>query len=192
MAATEVTAKYMNMTEIIKKAKAIGIDPGKMEKVELILAIQTAEGSNPCFGTLEGQCAHAECCFMQDCFKTSLAKYKQAEQYLKQHVGELTSVNEQLQYEITEREHVESGFEQYCKRLEQQIDGQTVELATVNARIQRQTAEYQQLGERLALLQAKMDNINSVINKQLELRETKPGAVESSTFVSAPPGCTYN
>ena len=170
MAATEVTAKHMNMTEIIKKAKTIGIDPGKMEKVELILAIQTAEGSNSCFGTLDQQCTHAECCFMQDCFKTSLAKCKQTEQHLKQHVGELTSVNEQLQYEITEREHVEEGFEQYCKRLEQQIEEQTVELATVNAGLQRQTTEYQRLGERLALLQAKMDNISSIINKHSKMK----------------------
>ena len=35
MAATEVTAKRMNMTEIIKKAKTIGIKPGKMKKAEL-------------------------------------------------------------------------------------------------------------------------------------------------------------
>jgi len=84
MSTTEVTAKHMNMTEIIKKAKTIGIDPGKMKKAELIRSIQTAEGSSPCFGTSDGQCAYDECCFVRDCFKSSLAKRKQTEEHPEQ------------------------------------------------------------------------------------------------------------
>ena len=87
MAMTEVTAKRMNMTEIIKKAKTIGIDPGKMKKADLISSIRTAEGSTNCFGTSDGQCAYAECCFMQDCFKISLAEHKQTAEHLKQQIG---------------------------------------------------------------------------------------------------------
>jgi hypothetical protein len=51
------------------------------------------------------------------------------------------------------------------------LEKQTVELAAVNDKIRRQTAEYQRVGERLAQLQAKLDNINSIINKQLKLEK---------------------
>jgi len=192
MAATEVTVKHMNMTEIIKKAKAIGIEPGKMKKAELIRSIQTAENHTGCFGTSDGQCAYTECCFMQDCFKTSLAECKQATEHLVQQIGELTTANEQLQQEITERQQTEYELEQYCGRLEQRIEEQTVEVTATNEELQRQTAECQRLEQCLVQLQAKLDNINSIITKQLGLRKITPDALESSTFASAPLSCAYN
>ena len=63
---------HMNMTEIRKKAKTLGIVPGKMKKAELIHSIQIAEGCSPCFGRSNGQCEYIDCCFMQDCLKTKL------------------------------------------------------------------------------------------------------------------------
>ena len=50
MAATKVARRSMGMPEIKKKAKGLGITPGKMKKADLIHAIQTAEGCTACFG----------------------------------------------------------------------------------------------------------------------------------------------
>ena len=192
MAMIEVTTKYMNVTEIIKKAKAIGIDPGKMKKAELIRSIQIAEGCIPCFGTSDGQCAYAECCFMQDCFKISLAERKQTAEHLTQQIGELTAENEQLQQEIIERQQAEGQLEQYCDRLELRIEEQGIKLAAASDDLRRQTAERQRLEQCLVQLQTKLDNIKSIIKKQLELREIKPEVFESSTFAKTPLACTYN
>ncbi len=59
----------MKMLEIKEKARALGINPGKMNKAELIHAIQTAEGNTPCFGKSNGHCPHTNCCFVEDCLK---------------------------------------------------------------------------------------------------------------------------
>ena len=64
-----VMTKPMNMTEIKAKAKDLGINSGKMKKIELVRAIQLAEGNNPCYGTNDGSCPWTECCFMADCHK---------------------------------------------------------------------------------------------------------------------------
>jgi len=69
MPATKVKEKRMGMPEIRKKAKALGIIPGKMKKVELVHAIQMAEGCTPCFGRSNGQCSYTDCCFIKDCLK---------------------------------------------------------------------------------------------------------------------------
>jgi len=60
----------MKMSEIKEKAKRLGVTPGKMKKVDLIHAIQTAEHNKPCFGTSNGQCPYTDCCFLEDCLKT--------------------------------------------------------------------------------------------------------------------------
>ena len=72
MPATKVAQKRMGMSEIRMKAKTLGITPGKMKKVELIHAIQVAEGCTPCFGRSNGQCPYNDCCFMESCFKIRL------------------------------------------------------------------------------------------------------------------------
>jgi hypothetical protein len=61
--------EHMTMPEVREKAKALGIMPGRKKKVELIHAVQVAEGCTPCFGTSDGQCPYVDCCFMKDCFK---------------------------------------------------------------------------------------------------------------------------
>ncbi len=60
----------MKIGQIKEKAQALGINPGKMKKTELIHAIQHAEGNTACFGTAEGFCPNSDCCFMHDCLKT--------------------------------------------------------------------------------------------------------------------------
>ena len=72
MPSTKVLEKPMKMTEIKAKAKALGIDSKKMKKVELIHAIQAAEGYNTCFGRSNGQCQYTSCCFIWDCLKNRL------------------------------------------------------------------------------------------------------------------------
>ncbi len=69
MPATKVADKSMKLSEIKMKAKALGLSPGKMSKVELIHAIQLAEGNTQCFGTSNGRCPYTNCCFMKDCLK---------------------------------------------------------------------------------------------------------------------------
>jgi hypothetical protein len=61
--------KSLKMPEIKQKAQGLGITPGKMSKLDLIHAIQVAEGCRPCFGTSNGQCPYTDCCFLKDCFK---------------------------------------------------------------------------------------------------------------------------
>jgi len=72
MPATITAEKRMGMPEIRMKAKAVGLTPGKIKKVDLIHAIQVAEGCLPCFGKSGGQCSYTDCCFMKDCFKIKL------------------------------------------------------------------------------------------------------------------------
>jgi hypothetical protein len=62
-------AKVMTMAEIGQKAISLGIQPGQMDKAELIHSIQKAEGNTSCFGTSKGQCLYTDCCFMADCLK---------------------------------------------------------------------------------------------------------------------------
>ncbi len=57
----------MNLTEVRKKATALGIKPDRIKKQELILEIQTREGSFPCFGTATNYCDRMDCCFKEDC-----------------------------------------------------------------------------------------------------------------------------
>jgi len=72
MTATNIADKGISMPEIKMKAQALGINPGKMKKHEIIHAIQTAEGNTPCFGKSNGKCPYTDCCFMKDCLKTRL------------------------------------------------------------------------------------------------------------------------
>jgi hypothetical protein len=57
------------MSEVRAKAKAVGIDPGKMKKTELICAIQKAEGFTACFGSGKQDCPYTDCCFRSDCIE---------------------------------------------------------------------------------------------------------------------------
>jgi hypothetical protein len=61
--------KTITMAEIGRKAIALGIQPGQMNKTELIHSIQQAEGNTACFRTSNGRCLFTDCCFMADCLK---------------------------------------------------------------------------------------------------------------------------
>jgi hypothetical protein len=63
-------AKATSIAELVRqKAISLGIQPGQMNKVELIHSIQRAEGNTACFGTSNSQCPYTDCCFMADCLK---------------------------------------------------------------------------------------------------------------------------
>lgn len=59
----------MKIDDIKKRAREIGIEPGKMKKADLIHAIQEAEGNPPSFGNNDGNCPYADCCWWDDCIK---------------------------------------------------------------------------------------------------------------------------
>ena len=57
----------MNVTEIKKKAKTMGIADSKLNKDELVRAIQATEGNYPCFKTAENYCDQVVCLWRDDC-----------------------------------------------------------------------------------------------------------------------------
>ena len=63
--------EQMTIPEVKRKAREIGVRPGRLKKSELIRAIQTAEGNMACYGTAKGGCPNADCCFMVDCLRAS-------------------------------------------------------------------------------------------------------------------------
>lgn len=63
----------MTLAEIKAKAKGVGIKAGTKKKVELIHAIQLAEGNFACFGTAIDSCDQRDCCFIKDCLAMSKA-----------------------------------------------------------------------------------------------------------------------
>ncbi len=58
----------MEMKQIRKIAKKHGIKTEKMNKEDIIRAIQRAEGNFDCFGSaLAGECSESECLWRKDC-----------------------------------------------------------------------------------------------------------------------------
>jgi predicted metal-binding transcription factor (methanogenesis marker protein 9) len=57
----------MKMTAIKEKAKMLGVQSGKMKKIDLIKAIQLAEGNDACFGSNNMQCPQMDCCWRGEC-----------------------------------------------------------------------------------------------------------------------------
>lgn len=59
----------MKMPQVREKARALGIQPKKTTKLELIRMIQRREGFPDCYGRSHGHCMNLECCFRSDCIK---------------------------------------------------------------------------------------------------------------------------
>jgi len=58
----------MNMQEIRGIAKDRGVKSGNLKKVELVQAVQAAEGNEQCFGTGKAaECGQEECLWKADC-----------------------------------------------------------------------------------------------------------------------------
>ena len=59
----------MTVKELQKMAKGLGIKTAGLKKVELIKAIQKAEGNFDCFGTATDYCDQMNCLFRENCLR---------------------------------------------------------------------------------------------------------------------------
>lgn len=58
----------MKLQEIKEIAKKLNVKAGTMKKVDLVRAIQSAEGNLPCFGTgAASSCGQDGCLWRDDC-----------------------------------------------------------------------------------------------------------------------------
>jgi len=57
----------MNMPEVRKRAKELGVKTGGIKKSDIIRDIQTKEGNTPCFQTGMKTCDQSNCCWRSDC-----------------------------------------------------------------------------------------------------------------------------
>jgi len=57
----------MNVQTIKAIAKKMSIEPGSMNKLELVRSIQEKEGNLPCFKTAQASCDQLDCCWRSDC-----------------------------------------------------------------------------------------------------------------------------
>lgn len=59
----------MKVEQIRTIAKSMGVNPGKLNKAELIKSIQSAEGNVECFSSaVDGECDQVNCLWREDCF----------------------------------------------------------------------------------------------------------------------------
>lgn len=89
----------MDMTQVKEKAKQLGIQVGKMKKVDLIRAIQSKEGNFPCFETAKDYCNQLTCAWRNACLpsKEMEKKYEQTKNlYLKKIKAELETLTDKL------------------------------------------------------------------------------------------------
>ena len=62
--------RELNWVEMRRYARSKGVNPGKLRKTELILAIQAAEGNPQCFATeRRDHCPETACLWERDCRK---------------------------------------------------------------------------------------------------------------------------
>lgn len=57
----------MKMNDIRVIAKKLGVNPGAMNKQNLIRSIQEKEGYTPCFNAKQVACDQFHCCWHSDC-----------------------------------------------------------------------------------------------------------------------------
>lgn len=62
----------MNMQQVRDIAKAVGIAPGKLTKIDLIRTLQREEGNFDCFAkAYDGYCDQFACLWREDCLAIS-------------------------------------------------------------------------------------------------------------------------
>ncbi len=65
---TEEYTKKMMLKDIIDIAEKMGIDPEDLDRIELVRAIQRAEGYSDCFMTVQVRtCGQLNCLWYQEC-----------------------------------------------------------------------------------------------------------------------------
>lgn len=168
MVTVEAEQSRMNMAGIREKAEAVGINPGKLKKNELIHSIQIEEGCLPCFGRSDGHCVHTDCCYRKDCLKDSLTECRRSERELREQVGELVAKNEQFQNQIIGYESAENELRQYRDQIEQRLAEQTSELGITNEKLQKACADYQQEQNEFQRYRDKFQKHLTTVNEQLQ------------------------
>jgi PAS domain S-box-containing protein len=88
-------------------------------------------------------------------------------QLIKQQSVESKAANGQLQSQIAEHQQVQNELQKYRERLEERLRQQSAELTATNKQLQYEITKREQTEQCLVLLQAKLDNINSIISKYL-------------------------
>lgn len=69
MLGLKLWSRSVSMNKLRQKARGYDIEPGDMDKTQLIHAIQRAEGNDACFANCHGWCENEDCCFRADCLK---------------------------------------------------------------------------------------------------------------------------
>jgi hypothetical protein len=59
----------MKMSDVRKKAKELGVKPGKLRKADLIRTIQAQEGNSQCYQSGLEFCDQDGCCWRSDCLQ---------------------------------------------------------------------------------------------------------------------------
>ncbi|MGV1098369.1 hypothetical protein ACUUL3_03035 [Thiovibrio sp. JS02] len=89
----------MTMTDIKERAEKLGIKIGKMNKTDVIRAIQRKEGNFPCFATAKDYCDQLACAWRNACLPTKKLKkdYDQKKElYLKKITTEMEELTDKL------------------------------------------------------------------------------------------------
>ena len=59
----------VEMTDLLAKAKVLGIKVKNIKKVDIVRKIQIEEGSFPCFQVDMGPCGQLDCCWRKECLR---------------------------------------------------------------------------------------------------------------------------
>ncbi len=78
--------------------------------------------------------------------------------------GQLEAANQALEQEITERKRVEYELRQYKGHLEELVNKRTIELETINEKLQQEVFQRQQSQEKMALLLQEVESANQQLN----------------------------
>jgi hypothetical protein len=89
----------MNMEQIKVKARGLGVQIGRLQKGDLIRAIQRKEGNFPCFETARDYCNQMACCWREACLpskKTRKDWEKKKKIYTEKLAVEVTDLKKQI------------------------------------------------------------------------------------------------
>ncbi len=64
----------MNMKEVRKRAKTVGVTLETENKADLVRAIQAKEGNPQCFHSGRKLCPEKSCCWLEDCIPQQYAE----------------------------------------------------------------------------------------------------------------------
>jgi signal transduction histidine kinase len=78
--------------------------------------------------------------------------------------GQLEAANQALEQETTERKRVEYQLRQYKGHIEELVNKRTIELETINEKLQQEVFQRQQSQEKMALLLQEVESANQQLS----------------------------